>query len=97
MIDPIFSITPAQSAAAAATEASDGDGADFSSLISGVVADVSNSLGAAERHSIEALQGKGDARQVVDSIMHAEQSLQTALAIRDKLVSAFQEITRMTI
>ena len=29
--------------------------------------------------------------------MNAEQALQTAIAVRDKLVSAYQEISRMTI
>jgi flagellar hook-basal body complex protein FliE len=29
--------------------------------------------------------------------MNAEQALQTAIAVRDKLVSAYQEITRMTV
>jgi flagellar hook-basal body complex protein FliE len=36
-------------------------------------------------------------RDVVDAIMTAEQSLQTATAIRDKLVTAYLEIARMQI
>jgi flagellar hook-basal body complex protein FliE len=34
---------------------------------------------------------------VVEHVMSAEQSLQTAIAIRDKVVSAYQEISRMPI
>jgi flagellar hook-basal body complex protein FliE len=33
----------------------------------------------------------------VESVMAAEQSLQTAVAIRDKVVAAYLEISRMTI
>jgi len=34
---------------------------------------------------------------VVEAVMSAEQSLQTAVAIRDKVVAAYQEIVRMAI
>ena len=36
-------------------------------------------------------------QQVVETVMNAEQALQTAVAVRDKLLSAYQEITRMAI
>jgi len=35
--------------------------------------------------------------KVVESVMAAQRSLQSVLAIRDKAVAAFQEITRMAI
>jgi flagellar hook-basal body complex protein FliE len=35
--------------------------------------------------------------KVVESIMSAQRSLQSALAIRDKVVTAYQEISRMNI
>ena len=51
----------------------------------------------AEQVSVKALQGDADAREVVDAVMSAEQSLQAAVAIRDKIVSAYLEISRMAI
>ena len=51
----------------------------------------------AEQLSAKALQGDGDMRSVVDAVMSAEQSLQAAVAIRDKIVSAYLEISRMAI
>jgi flagellar hook-basal body complex protein FliE len=36
-------------------------------------------------------------RSVVDAVMSAEQSLQAAVAIRDKIVTAYLEISRMAI
>ena len=50
-----------------------------------------------EQLSVKALQGSGDMRAVVDAVMSAEQSLQAAVAIRDKIVSAYLEVTRMQI
>jgi flagellar hook-basal body complex protein FliE len=52
----------------------------------------------AESASMLALKG-GDiqARDVVDAVMSAEQTLQAAIAIRDKIVTAYLEISRMAI
>ena len=36
-------------------------------------------------------------QQVVEAVMAAESTLKTAIAIRDKVVNAYQEISRMTI
>jgi flagellar hook-basal body complex protein FliE len=36
-------------------------------------------------------------QDVVEAVMSAERSLQTALALRDKSVAAWQEISRMAI
>ena len=51
----------------------------------------------AEAVSIKALQGDADTRQVADAVMSAQQALQTAVAIRDKVVSAYLEVSRMGI
>ena len=51
----------------------------------------------AEKVSIQGIKGQATTREVVDAVMTAQQSLQTALAIRDKIVSAYLEISRMTI
>ena len=51
----------------------------------------------AEQVSVQGLRGEADTRAVVDAVMSAEQSLQSAIAIRDKIVSAYLEISRMAI
>ena len=51
----------------------------------------------AEAASLSALSGEADPRMVVDAVMRAEQTLQTAVAIRDKIVTAYLEISRMAI
>ena len=54
-------------------------------------------LKVAEGQSLAAIRGEVPTREVVDAIMAAEQSLQTAIAIRDKMVTAYLEIARMQI
>ena len=73
------------------------EGGDFGAVLADVAGSAKSALQRAEAASMAALQGKGDTREVVEAVMQAEQSLQTAIAVRDKLVAAFQEITRMSI
>jgi flagellar hook-basal body complex protein FliE len=55
------------------------------------------SLRAGEQASLRALAGKADVAQVVQAISAAEVTLQTAVAVRDRVVGAYQEIIRMQI
>ncbi|MBW3097372.1 flagellar hook-basal body complex protein FliE [Pseudohoeflea coraliihabitans] len=83
--------TPAAPSAGTATGPSFFDA--LQSVGNGVVAD----LKGAETQSFRAVAGEANPRELVDSLMNAEQSLQTAIAIRDKLVTAYLEISRMQI
>lgn len=56
-----------------------------------------DTLKTGEAASIAGIQGKASVQQVAEAVMAAEQTLQTAIAIRDKVVAAYQEISRMTI
>jgi flagellar hook-basal body complex protein FliE len=104
MISPI-SIIDGLSKAAESTGASQGAastpagiGTSFASALADAATSTVGKLQHAEQLSIQALQG-GDiqTRDVVDAVMNAEQSLQAAVAIRDKIVSAYLEVSRMAI
>ncbi len=70
---------------------------DFSQMMTQVATDTVNKLKTGEATAISGLQGKATVQQVVEAVSDAQGSLQTALAVRDKAISAYQEITRMTI
>jgi flagellar hook-basal body complex protein FliE len=72
-------------------------GADFSSALASAAGDAVKTLRAAETTSMAGLQGKASVQQVTESVMTAERTLQTSLAIRDKAVSAYQQISQMQI
>ena len=82
----------------AAKSASIDFGASFAAALGNAASSTVNNLQSAERLSVEALKG-GDVspREVVDAVMSAEQALQTSIAIRDKIVTAYLEISRMAI
>ena len=69
----------------------------FAAALARVAGNAVESLKGAESVSVDALGGKADTRQVVDAVMSAEQALQTAVALRDKIVSAYLEVSRMAI
>ncbi|KPF42057.1 flagellar hook-basal body complex protein FliE [Rhizobium sp. G187] len=72
-------------------------GETFMQALGNVAVDAANSLKRSEQASFDGLTGKANTREVVDAVMQAEQSLQTAIAFRDKIVSAYLEITKMQI
>ena len=72
-------------------------GSSFAAMLAQAANHTVGTLQQAEQLSVQALQGEADMRQVVDAVMSAEQSLQAAVAIRDKIVTAYLEVSRMAI
>jgi len=70
---------------------------DFSAMISQMIEDTANALHNAEATSVAAIQGKASVQDVVESVLSAEQSLQAAIAVRDKVTAAYLELSRMSI
>ena len=51
----------------------------------------------AERMTAAAIQDKADLTEVVQAVTNAEVTLQTVVAVRDRIISAYQQIMRMPI
>ncbi|MEP9375424.1 flagellar hook-basal body complex protein FliE [Aquabacter sp. CN5-332] len=69
----------------------------FTEVLADVASNAVSTLKASEAAAISGVEGKASVQRVVEAIMNAEQSLQTVVAVRDKVVSAYQEISRMAI
>ena len=72
-------------------------GASFDSVLGDIAAGAMNAIKGGEAAAISGLQGQASAQQVVEAVMSAERSLQLAIAVRDKVVQAYQEVSRMAI
>ncbi|MEH3117564.1 MAG: flagellar hook-basal body complex protein FliE [Methylorubrum populi] len=70
---------------------------DFGDVMAQVAASARDALRGGEATAIAGIRGKATAQQVVEAVMSAEQSLQTVVAIRDKVVAAYLELSRMPI
>lgn len=69
----------------------------FAAVMSNMAGEAVGNLRQAEKASFDGIKGKISTREVVDAVMQADQSLQTVMAVRDKIVSAFLDITKMQI
>lgn len=95
---PTMTITPSGTAATAAsayarTQAGGGFGASLQQAMQNMVDTGHN----ADRQATQALTGGGNLTDVVTALSRAELTLQTATAIRDRVVQAYQDIARMPI
>lgn len=81
----------------ATAETAPTSGMSFGDMLGQVVNDAVNTIQGGEAAAIQGVTGAMPTFKVVESIMSAQRTLQQALSIRDKAVSAYQEITRMTI
>jgi flagellar hook-basal body complex protein FliE len=74
-----------------------GKGSDFSSMVKDAIGGVIDSGKEAEVKSAQHLAGQGELVDVVTALTAAETTLQTIVAVRDRVISAYQEISRMPI
>jgi flagellar hook-basal body complex protein FliE len=98
-IDPL-SAARAYQQAARATQSSGAAGAesmDFGNLVQEAIRQAGQSANVAESQAMAVAAGQADIVDVVTAIAAAETQLQTVIAVRDQVISAYQEIMRMPI
>jgi flagellar hook-basal body complex protein FliE len=73
------------------------DGTAFASLVGNAMTQAVQASRAAETQMAAQVQGKAELIDVVTAVSAAEASLETVMAVRDQVISAYQEIMRMPI
>ncbi|HYD89092.1 MAG TPA: flagellar hook-basal body complex protein FliE [Vitreimonas sp.] len=99
-IDPVSAARAYQQAANATANvggATGGDSVDFGGLVQDAIRQAGQSANVAETQALAVAAGQGDIVDVVTAIAAAETQLQTVIAVRDQVISAYQEILRMPI
>lgn len=74
-----------------------GQSGDFSAAMSRALASVVDTARGAEQGAMQAISGGGNITDVVTAVAKAELALQTTVAVRDRVVQAYQDIMRMPI
>ncbi|AJP72198.1 flagellar hook-basal body complex protein FliE [Sphingomonas hengshuiensis] len=69
----------------------------FGAMVEGLVTGTADQMRVAEKASTAQVAGKGDLIDVVTAIGAAETALDTMVAVRDRVVSAYSDIMRMQI
>jgi flagellar hook-basal body complex protein FliE len=92
-IGAVHGSVPVAKPAAAQTSAA----SDFTKVLADMAGSTVDALKGGEAAAIGGIQGTRSVQDVVQAVMDAEQALQTAIAVRDKLIAAYTEISRMAI
>ena len=69
----------------------------FENLLRSELQGARDALRTSEAQALDALSGRASLQQVVEAVTEAELSLQKMTAVRDRVISAYQEIMRMPI
>ncbi len=76
---------------------SGGDRPDFAAMVQSAVGSVAETGKAAEMQSAAAAMGNADIVDVVTAVAESEAALETLVAVRDRMIQAYEEIMRMPI
>jgi flagellar hook-basal body complex protein FliE len=101
MAIPTITVSPSAAAQAyrrvdSATPSA-GAGTDFGGVLQRAVEGVVDANRKAETLSMQAISGQGSITDVVTAVSKAELALQTTMAVRDRVVQAYQDIMKMPI
>jgi flagellar hook-basal body complex protein FliE len=72
-------------------------GGNFSDFLTGAIKDSISTIRQGESAATQQVQGKANLVDVVQSVNAAELTLDTVVAVRDKVVAAYQSIMNMPI
>ena len=69
----------------------------FGDLVADAMKDAASTIRAGESAATQGAAGQGDIVQVVNAVTAAELTLQTVVAVRDRVIAAYQDIMKMPI
>lgn len=101
MAGPIANATAAYTAALAKSGAPGMEpptgvaGESFTEVLKEATGAVVDQVRQGEKATVAGIAGKANLAEVVNAVNNADVALQTAMAVRDRMVTAYQEILRM--
>ena len=69
----------------------------FGDLVRKAAVSAVDALKLGEQASLDGVAGKADVAQVAVAVANADATLQTIVAVRDRVIAAYQDIIKMTI
>jgi flagellar hook-basal body complex protein FliE len=90
-------VGPPPGAMPGATIGKTAEGGGFGELLNQVIGSVAEAGRNADAQAAQAVQGRGDIVNVVTAVAESEVALQTLVSVRDRVISAYEEIMRMPI
>jgi flagellar hook-basal body complex protein FliE len=90
---PMMRITPSTGA----SPATPAGGGDFGTALQSALGSALDTGHEADAQSMKAITQGGNVTEVATALAHAELTLQTATAVRDRMLQAYQDIMRIQI
>ncbi len=106
MVNPVNGMTSAISAYNQALKGASGQntpavdpagGGGFADLVRGAVEQAVTTGASGEQATAKAVENTADLNQVVTAVAEADLTLQTVVAVRDRVIEAYKDIVRMPI
>lgn len=72
-------------------------GSSFAQLVKDAIHEASDTQYKAEHTEMQAMSGKVDLSELVTAVANAELSLNTVVAVRDRVIAAYNDIIKMAI
>ncbi len=69
----------------------------FADTLARAAREITETLRRGEAEATRAVSGQGDVQSVVEALTATELALQTAVAVRDRVVEAYQDVLRMPV
>ena len=91
----INAYTNANRMARGAVPTDGGGGQSFGKVLQDAATGLVDSLNKSEKTSLQAVTGKADLAAVTEAVTNAQMALQTAVALRDRVIAAYQDIIKM--
>ncbi|WP_342361534.1 flagellar hook-basal body complex protein FliE [Terrarubrum flagellatum] len=99
MVSSVFAANAYGNAASALTRASQStpSGGGFGEMVQNALRGAMEAGAKADAQSVQAAQGKGNLIDVVTAVNESEAAIETLVAVRDRVISAYEDIMRMQI
>ena len=78
-------------------KAAPGQGGDFAAVLADAVQGIVEQGRVADSKAMDLVNGQGNVVDVVTAISQTEMAMETMVAVRDRVISAYEEIMRMPI
>ena len=91
---PTIRITPSRPESATTQQS---DGADFGAMLRTAIQSAVGTGENAEAQAVKAITEGGNVTEVTTALAQAEMTLQTATAVRDRMLQAYQDIMKIQI
>lgn len=91
------SLQSLSSAGKGGMENSGGQGTDFASMLADSVQSIVDTGKASDRQALDMVDGKANVVDVVTAISQTEIAIESMVTVRDRVISAYEEIMRMPI